>query len=610
MPLPNTIPMGPMANPALLTDPNYVAQSMQLQRQQALAQALSQQGMSNIDYDPRGRISPLQGINKMLAAYLGGTMGNNAINGQANLTAQGMGAMLQQAGSTAAQLNGGGQSTQPPAPSPATQALGMGAAGGSVGPTTQNAATMNSLPPQAAPAPQGAAGVQVTPMDIVMARMGDPVSMEKVKTALANSALSPEQKLANDPRFGINYINKQLSIPIRPGGGVMGKNGAITMMPGAAPEGFQNVQLADGSWGMVPVRGGTSAITQSTAAKQGGMPMQIFNPATRAMATGWTSDILGAPGSGAAPQPIQPPGTQQTPASGNPNQPSPSRAAMAVSNPAQLQAIKDSLPELQQDIARAQQTGDQGAVAAAQRQLADAQARLQAGTPWATPPAARTVQTGPALGQGATADTLGTDSAKNAVDNYNELHTAATTSAPRAIGLLQSIEQLADKTLVGPGANKVQFVNGALNMLGITPTSDSAQNYQLLMKNTAMLIAAQRQAAPGGGTDAYQNLSEAMNPNGDKMNAPAIKEASQELIAYNRMIMAKDKVAPNPMTVGPQAYADFETKFAPFNDPRLWQIEHAQNDQERLRIMSLMPLQQRGQFLNLAKQARANGILN
>ena len=193
MPLPNTIPMGPMANPALLTDPNYVAQSMQVQRQQALAQALSQQGMSNIDYDPRGRISPLQGINKMLAAYLGGTMGNSAIQGQAALQAQGMRAMLQQAGGTAAQLNGGGQSTQP-APSPATQALAQGASQGSVGPTTQNAATMNSIPPQAPqPVPQG--GIQVTPMDIVMARMGDPVAMEKV--AAERRATSAEREVAN-----------------------------------------------------------------------------------------------------------------------------------------------------------------------------------------------------------------------------------------------------------------------------------------------------------------------------------------------------------------------------------------------------------------------------
>lgn len=595
--MPNTVPMGPqmgpVMNPVLMTDPNYVAQTLQLQRQQALAQALTQQGMGPIDYDPRGRISPLQGINKMLAAYLGGTMGNQAIQRQAQLSAQGMGAMMGQAEGTAAQINGQGS----PAPSPATQALSQGAASGSVGPTVQNAATMNALPPRG----QSVPGVQVTPQDIVMARMGDPVALEKVKTALANSAITPEQK--NAAAFGQDYTRHLVSIPVRANGGIVGPGGAITMLPSSAAPGYQNVQLADGSWGAVPVRGGTQALTQSTAAEQSGKPMQYFDPVTKRPMMGWTGDVLGAPGQG-APQVGQPGQPAQSPAA-------PASSGAVVTPAAQLQAIRESIPIIQQELAQAT---DPQTKAALQRQLNDAQARLSAGTPFSSPGgyanSSRGVQTGPGLGEGATADTLGTQSAKDAVENYNELHTAATTSAPRAIGLLQSIQQLADKTLVGPGSNKVQFFNGLLNMMGITPTGDSARDYQLLQKNSAMLVAAQRQSAGGSGTDALQSLLSAANPSADHMNAPAMKEAADELIAYNRMIMAKDRMAPNPMAVGPQAYANFETKFAPFNDPRLWQLEHAQNDQERMRILSLMPLDQRGQFLNLAKQARANGYLN
>jgi hypothetical protein len=131
-----------------------------------------------------------------------------------------------------------------------------------------------------------------------------------------------------------------------------------------------------------------------------------------------------------------------------------------------------------------------------------------------------------------------------------------------------------------------------------------------MQKNLNMLVGAQRSAAGGGGTDALQHLLEAANPNVEHMNAPALKEAAQELIAYQRMLIAKDKVAPNPNTTSPQAYADFETKFGKFADPRLWQIEHASNDAERARILSLMPATDRTTFLQRAKEARKLGYLN
>lgn len=207
-------------------------------------------------------------------------------------------------------------------------------------------------------------------------------------------------------------------------------------------------------------------------------------------------------------------------------------------------------------------------------------------------------------------ETTAKKSAEDAVQNYNEMHTFATASAPRNISLLQSIEQLADKTLVGPGASKIQFINGVLNTIGITPGADQAQNYQIMKKNLNMLVGAQRAGAPGGGSDAFQALLEAANPNVAEMNGPAAKEAAQELIAYNRMMMAKDKVMPNPMSTSPKEYQAAETKFAQFADPRLWQLEHASNDAERTRILSLMPPAERSSMIQKARAARQAGILN
>jgi hypothetical protein len=206
------------------------------------------------------------------------------------------------------------------------------------------------------------------------------------------------------------------------------------------------------------------------------------------------------------------------------------------------------------------------------------------------------------------ATSTGMQSGKDTVSAYNTQHEAAK-NAPTTIALLDSIEQLADKTLAGPGASKVQFVNGVLNTLGIKPGADAAQNYQIMKKNLNQLTMAQRNAAGGGGSDALQALAEAANPNVSEMNAPAIKEAAQELKARQRMAMAIDRVAPNPTTTSPQEYQRFESQIAPLADYRIWQLEHASNDAERARIIQLVPENERASLIAKAKQARAVGLL-
>ena len=164
--------------------------------------------------------------------------------------------------------------------------------------------------------------------------------------------------------------------------------------------------------------------------------------------------------------------------------------------------------------------------------------------------------------------------------------------------------------MVGPGSDRAQFVNGVLNTLGITPGADQAQNYQIMSKNLNMLVGSQRMGASGGGSDALQALLTASNPNNKEMNGPALKEASEELIAWNRMMMAKDKSMPNPMSTSTQKFQEAETAFGQYSDPRLWQIEHAHDDTERARILSLIPTSERPAFLKKAGQARQLGILN
>lgn len=81
-----------------------------------------------------------------------------------------------------------------------------------------------------------------------------------------------------------NYI---APVRVTAGGGLQEADGTIRTMPAAAPAGYQNVQLADGSWAAVPVQGGTAAVRASHAAQAGGKAQydltQVYNPATRQM---------------------------------------------------------------------------------------------------------------------------------------------------------------------------------------------------------------------------------------------------------------------------------------------------------------------------------------
>ena len=633
------MPNQPMSLGAL--DPSLPLLQQQADQAQAYAAMLRQQAFRPISQDravPGGRVARVSFLEPIAQALMGKLAADKQAeaNQQTASIAQRQGAMLrsmfgmpepgasQPAGTDAA------PAVTASAPSPVESALGAGAAAGSVGPTNQNAALLASMlrqpqPNQQAVAPtppaspvQGGGALTLpgmSPGKSMMAYMLAPDAYVKEwlgrtdnRTDLTKTLLSagidpasPQgQQVLRDNITKQNYI---APTSLRPGGYVQNPNGTREQLP-QVPDGFQAVQTPTG-WQIVPVPGGVGAMTAATAAKESGKaPFQLvegFDPATGAPYRNYAGNVLTppqVPGLSGVP-PVQ--ATGAPPVSARSARPARTAAAGGSAN----NYGSDSLAILQQERQRMVSAGAPAAdLAAIDREIARVAPRVAA--PSRTPG----IQTGPALGQAATANALGEGTAKNAVQSYNDLHTQATTAAPRAIGLLQSIEQLADKTLAGPGASKLQFVNGVLQTLGIPVGKDSAQNFQIMVKNLNMLVGAQRGAAGGGGTDALQTLLEAANPNVEHMNAPALKEAAQELIAYQRMLIAKDRHAPNPNTTSPQAYAEFETKFAPMADPRLWQIEHAASDQERARILSLMPATERKAFMGSARQARQLGILN
>jgi hypothetical protein len=205
----NTIQTG-QVNPALMGDPNYNLQMLNSQRQQQLAQALTQQGLAPIDYDHAGKISPLQGLNKMLAAYLGGDMANKANEGQANLMAQGQQMQLAQLGA--------GNTPQSAQLSPAAQAMvdnGKGVPTVANGAQLSPAITTNpssgvsqrsGYQGTGAVAPTASNPYGLPPMLILKAQNGDPTAQKTVEALQAQMALTNEQKNSIDPLIGHSVV--------------------------------------------------------------------------------------------------------------------------------------------------------------------------------------------------------------------------------------------------------------------------------------------------------------------------------------------------------------------------------------------------------------------
>ena len=118
--------------------PTGYAQQLQIARSQALADALTKEGEGPIQYDPRGAISPFQGLNKMAQALTGTLESNRAID-QAQQYGQGQSqAMAQMFGQPAPQALAGGLTGSSQGAAPGNDGAQGGVApqgGGLPGPT-------------------------------------------------------------------------------------------------------------------------------------------------------------------------------------------------------------------------------------------------------------------------------------------------------------------------------------------------------------------------------------------------------------------------------------------------------------------------------------------
>ncbi len=492
---------------------------------------------------------------------------------------------------------------------PASQALATGAQSGSLGPTNANAALMNQIQAQQPPdtrannptgmAPQLATGPNSPKPDNGMPigaytspidrQVGSPIPSQMPGTggSLVMPGMTPQQSMTAylaDPAAYMTELTKRsdqrtefsktmisagidpsspqgqqlladnlrkqnwIAPPtIRAGEGILDpRSGAITTTPSAAPAGFQNVQLADGSWGTIPVRGGTDAITQSTFAGEAGKApfnlIDTFNPATGAPAKNYAGNVL--------PLPLAPGGSNGQP---------PSAAGQPTFNiagtPQQRAAIFSSIAN--------DPTVDPVSRRAAAAQLQ----QIQGGIPPQSVADARTngVQTGPALGQGQGAVNAQDELSKSWAQQQ-QAHAAAQTN----IGLLQSVKGLADSAITGYEPDRRMLLAQLGAYAGLPGQINAATSTDLLNKFSAQLIGNLSQK--GMNTDAAREIVQAGTPN-SHMQPQAIKDAVDGLIAREKMTQARTGVLqPYALNRDPAGFQATANRFDAIADPRLWQM--------------------------------------
>ena len=557
-------------NPILDQNQAYIMAQLKAQRAAQLADMMTNEGASPIQYDQRGAISPYQGLAKMLQAYTGGKMSADSMKQQVDARALGAQLMGQAYGmpqtpgaSNVAPVPAGPGSAQaippdtpqgftPPADKPQMAPQGLAAAlQGGVQPG--NATAMN---PYGAP-----------PALVMMAAQGDPAAKAQLETFLKNQEQTPEIKNSRDPNIGGMVMNNlttqnmseiarlQLARKLVPDGSpqaqqlddaiskanyiapVDAKPGSPVLDPRTMQPKFFAPKTADGinldfsnplspTAAAIPGYAGANAQIQGAeqAAKQANTVFTGVQGPNGAPVAGYGNALFG--GQGAAQSPQQQ-GAQWT---------------GGQLSPQNMQAL--------QAAAQAGNPDAQAALAAYQR---SEQGQAKPGV---------------IAGADPTLQTARTNQQNNMAEKWKPLNDAVS-NAQTVNSRLDTIKDLANKANTGQFADRMQFVNSLLSFAGSEKATDAVTAKTLLDKNANQIVA---QLGQGGlATDAARAIVGAAYPN-SHMPKEAIAEASDNLKAANQMQIAKAKVLqPHYLSNNPEAYQQAESQFNAAADPRIFQ---------------------------------------
>jgi len=495
---------------------------------------------------------------------------------------------------------------------PITQGLLGGNAPAGPGPTNY-ASSMLAQAPQA----QNTSGMLSDPsLEPIINRLktsnllGIPDTADQLllQNALTNSQLTPEQKLASDPRFGQQYIQKQTyTPPTRLGNGAFYVPGqGLQGLPAVAPPGYMNQFSPNGQASVQPITNGLNALytsgrTGAAASTVGsgkavdaqGNPLPLTTPIAGAQSP---ASALTAPLANNNPGALMPAGklaTFSTPQAGlaaldqnlqsygqqgvntiagvitkwappgtnntasyindvasrlgiNPNQP------IDLSNPVQRQAIGTAI--------MLHENGPSAVFSPA----------ASSAVPYGAPPL------GAVQKANASAINPQTELSKQWADQQAQNSQAQNIkSYLQMIKAQAAIASKAPFPAVGPGSGWGDVANGVAstvlpNALGVTQRATNAVTANDLMAKYANQIIG-RMSVGDMGTDAGKAINTLATP-GSHMSLNAINEAADNLSAAQDMVQARTQVlAPFGNSRNQQGYQQAAQTFDQNADPTLIQ---------------------------------------
>ena len=292
---------GLLGNPMLaMLAPDQQQNLLQLQQRQAIGQAMLAQGMQPIDTSNRVvagrayRVSPLEGVSKLLQTYLGNKLSMDSMGQQAQLMGQMYGNAFGVTPQAAPQADA---AATPAGPQAAAPDAGFGPGAGNfmsgVQPSGQQlGAAMMGAPPGAPPtvaaAPPRAGALTLpgkTPQESMQIfSMVGPEAYGKMLSewGAPTAATKAAQQGGFDSQAAnrVQFKHDSFLAPVQLGANQTILNpstGALSTTPAAAPAGYQNILGADGKYYTVKVAGGPEAVQESEAAKAGGSAQYSLN---------------------------------------------------------------------------------------------------------------------------------------------------------------------------------------------------------------------------------------------------------------------------------------------------------------------------------------------
>lgn len=564
--------INPLLNPITAQDPEYLRKALQLQRRQQLAQTLQPMALSPIDYNLQGRISPLQGMSKMANAYIASKLSNDNIDQQAKLQSQAAQTMAQAYGAT-----------------PGATGLPAATAGGATPSTTALAnalapAPESTQPPKAAPQPQPTPqlpgqqfGGSATPLNpyglppmlVLMASQGDPGAKAQVEALLKARELTGEQKNSRDPTIGAAFrdnletgnmtplqkllraqsqvpqgspqwdalqaaIQKEGALPVKQGELVMYGNKPLAYNPetdnGMVPQ-FGNVNGAMMPTGAQALPGYAQGSASIAGAEQGAKTANSVYTGVQTPGGGTVSgygSALFGPGAQGGQQP------QPKPQQGAGIGPGYAGGSAQAAAPGQREI-------LMQELASAQARGNQGDVAALQRELARLPGGVPQGVGAGRGQAMQQPQQQGAPGVISGSGTSDVEINKNAGQVLAQLPQAVQQSMQVRRSLENALQSL-QGTKTGPGTAGAFSLAAMLQNLGLPVAKEPTANYQTLTKYLNNSLSTASAIHGSNGSDARMEQFSHGQPNADTMNKGPLEQAIRYVLSQNDAVGAANQV--------------------------------------------------------------------